>query len=128
MTNVAGSVYMTPWSVVIQNSLGQFGQGNQMYFGGYYNGANIYDGLTYLCVPDPTGQNTRNYILQMQKVLNGWLRANVLTIGGPISEDGIYGSGTMSRVAAYQKWRGLAADGLCGQTTWSALTGTTISI
>ena len=41
--------------------------------------------------------------------------------GYKIAVDGIFGRGTRDAVVAYQKSRGLAADGIVGQATWSAL-------
>ncbi|MEJ7741790.1 MAG: peptidoglycan-binding protein [Nocardioidaceae bacterium] len=40
------------------------------------------------------------------------------------SADGIFGSGTESKVKSFQSGRGLAADGVVGANTWSALVST----
>jgi peptidoglycan hydrolase-like protein with peptidoglycan-binding domain len=40
---------------------------------------------------------------------------------GPKGADGIYGSGTIAAVTAFQKAKGLTADGVCGKNTWAAL-------
>lgn len=42
---------------------------------------------------------------------------------GPV--DGVYGSKTESAVRAYQRSRGLTADGVCGSRTWAALAAET---
>ena len=41
--------------------------------------------------------------------------------GRPLTVDGIFGSGTEAQVVAFQKSRGLAADGVVGAKTWTAL-------
>ena len=41
---------------------------------------------------------------------------------GPI--DGVFGSGTVQAVIAFQKFQGLKADGVVGSETWKALTST----
>ena len=40
---------------------------------------------------------------------------------GAKGADGIYGSGTIAAVTAFQKAKGLTADGVCGKNTWAAL-------
>ena len=37
-----------------------------------------------------------------------------------ITADGIFGTGTKAKLAAYQKAHGLTADGICGPATWSS--------
>lgn len=37
-----------------------------------------------------------------------------------VTADGIFGTGTKAKLAAYQKAHGLSADGICGPTTWSS--------
>ncbi len=44
---------------------------------------------------------------------------------GPI--DGTFGSGTVQAVISFQKYKGLAADGVVGSVTWKALTSSTPS-
>jgi hypothetical protein len=41
--------------------------------------------------------------------------------GRPLTVDGIFGSGTGAQVVAFQRSRGLAADGIVGAKTWTAL-------
>ncbi len=41
--------------------------------------------------------------------------------GRPLTVDGVFGSGTEAQVVAFQKSRGLAADGIVGAKTWTAL-------
>ncbi|NYD78780.1 peptidoglycan-binding protein [Arthrobacter cupressi] len=41
--------------------------------------------------------------------------------GRPLTIDGVFGSGTEAQVVAFQKSRGLAADGVVGVKTWTAL-------
>lgn len=38
-----------------------------------------------------------------------------------VSVDGVFGSGTQAAVTAYQRYKGLAADGVVGRATWNAL-------
>ena len=38
-----------------------------------------------------------------------------------ITEDGIYGNGTVNAVKNFQKAHGLTADGICGPITWKAI-------
>jgi peptidoglycan hydrolase-like protein with peptidoglycan-binding domain len=38
-----------------------------------------------------------------------------------ITEDGIYGKGTVNAVKNFQKAHGLTADGICGPITWKAI-------
>lgn len=55
-----------------------------------------------------------NYVLIAQDDLN--------TLGYSTNGlDGIFGSATQSAVIAYQKSRGLAADGIVGCNTWRSL-------
>ena len=56
-----------------------------------------------------------NDVKTMQKMLNTVMDANLV-------EDGFFGSASKAVVIKYQKSRGLAADGICGRATWSALT------
>ena len=42
---------------------------------------------------------------------------------GKSGADGVYGSGTLSAVNAYQKANGLTVDGIVGEKTWSRLLG-----
>jgi len=61
-------------------------------------------------------------------VRQGNTGANVTTVqhlltarGYSTGADGIFGSGTKSRVVSFQRSRGLAADGVVGQNTWGKL-------
>lgn len=38
-----------------------------------------------------------------------------------ITEDGIYGKGTVEAVKKFQQAHGLTADGICGPITWKAI-------
>ena len=49
-----------------------------------------------------------------------------ILVGG-LTVDGVYGSNTKKGVAAYQKAKGLTADGICGPKTWGALIGSSSS-
>lgn len=51
-------------------------------------------------------------------------QTDLITLGyscGAKGADGIYGSGTIAAVTAFQKASGLTADGVCGKNTWAAL-------
>lgn len=52
----------------------------------------------------------------LQKVLKAYGIAN-------LKEDGIFGTDTYNAVVAYQKLKGLTADGVVGYNTWKALLG-----
>jgi hypothetical protein len=54
------------------------------------------------------------YVKTLQILLNKYNRAN-------IAEDGVFGAGTERAVVAYQKSRGLGADGVVGAQTWAQL-------
>ena len=56
------------------------------------------------------------------EALQTLLIANKCTCGSA-GADGIFGSGTDTAVCNYQKLKGLAADGVAGTDTWSALLG-----
>lgn len=47
--------------------------------------------------------------------------------GSNLAVDGIFGNGTRSALAAFQKKNGLEADGICGPLTWSALIGASVA-
>ena len=47
--------------------------------------------------------------------------------GSNLAVDGIFGNGTRSALAAFQKKNGLEADGVCGPLTWSALIGASVA-
>lgn len=54
------------------------------------------------------------YVKTVQVLLNRYNNAN-------LSEDGYFGNGTKAAVIAYQKKRGLGADGVVGKLTWAQL-------
>lgn len=56
---------------------------------------------------DPSGVRERVAIRHIQNVLN-------------VSSDGIFGTGTYNAVVAFQRSRGLSADGIIGANTWLA--------
>ena len=39
----------------------------------------------------------------------------------PVPADGVFGPETQRAVQAYQRWAGLADDGVVGQATWNAM-------
>jgi hypothetical protein len=45
-----------------------------------------------------------------------------------ITDDGVFDAKLKAKVAAYQKMRGLAADGIAGAKTWSAILGRTVKL
>lgn len=48
--------------------------------------------------------------------------------GAGISVDGVFGSGTLSAVKAFQRAAGISADGVVGPNTWSKLSSSSASI
>jgi len=62
--------------------------------------------------------NKGNTVKAAQMLLRGW-GCDV----GIWGVDGDYGNATEAAVLAFQRRRGLAADGIIGQQTWSALLG-----
>ncbi|QKW07938.1 peptidoglycan-binding protein [Streptomyces sp. NA04227] len=55
-------------------------------------------------------------VTALQHLLNGH--------GGAVNVDGAYGPGTKAAVTAFQKSKGLTADGIAGPLTWQALADT----
>ena len=52
---------------------------------------------------------------------------HLLTAGGqPVSADGAFGTRTKAAVVAFQRARGLSADGIVGPRTWAKLTAPTV--
>ena len=58
--------------------------------------------------------STGGYVRTMQILLNAYDDAGLET-------DGIFGPATDRAVRAYQRSRGLEADGICGERTWAQL-------
>ena len=59
------------------------------------------------------GRGTRDEVLAMQVLLYRQKHGVLI--------DGIFGSGTLAAVKAYQTLRGLTSDGIVGPTTWTSL-------
>lgn len=78
--------------------------------------------------PSPIGE--QDYAFSMGQVARGFSGAHVKLVQRLLSDMGFYkgsidgdaGDGTISAIKAFQKSKGLAQDGSCGQVTFSALT------
>jgi peptidoglycan hydrolase-like protein with peptidoglycan-binding domain len=57
-----------------------------------------------------------------------YLQQRLQANGHQVSVDGIFGGGTEAEVKAFQRNRGLTADGIVGQNTWQALESTTSGV
>lgn len=74
-------------------------------------------------------QPTASGVIQMNTLRNGSRGTQVKVLQFLLNElgydcgeaDGIFGSKTLSAVKAYQKAKGLSADGICGKNTWTKL-------
>jgi hypothetical protein len=51
------------------------------------------------------------------------VQALASALGYSLAEDGNFGSGTKAKIQAFQRSRGLGADGIVGEKTWRALAG-----
>lgn len=58
--------------------------------------------------PTSNGETNKTATIMLQSCLH-------------ITEDGIYGKGTVEAVKKFQQARGLTADGICGPITWKAI-------
>ena len=74
----------------------------------------LVDTMCKIEVPELRFGARSGYVKTLQMLLNKYDNAK-------LSEDGYFGSGTKSAVVAYQKRRGLGADGIVGKQTWSQL-------
>ena len=50
------------------------------------------------------------------------IQVKLANLGYSVDTDGIYGRGTAAIVRQFQSDRGMDADGICGQSTWNAIT------
>jgi peptidoglycan hydrolase-like protein with peptidoglycan-binding domain len=50
-----------------------------------------------------------------------WLQARLRTWGVPVARTGLYRAQTRAAVRAFQRARGLQADGVAGPLTWAVL-------
>lgn len=67
----------------------------------------------YLWVNSPTA------VKQLQCELNAAKANNTYLPYNKVAVDGIFGYGTQSAVVAFQRWAGIAKDGVVGPVTWS---------
>ena len=103
------------WVIELQTECNRQGFSNQPVDGITYN-KKTGESKTLASCPTLKIGAKGNITRLLQKVLKAYGIAN-------LKEDGIFGTNTYNAVVAYQKLKGLTADGVVGYNTWKKLLG-----